>query len=1085
LVAQKEQSQLQLGTENTNTIDSKGLFDIESSDAIVYDSEGKRVSMSFLIPTDRETPLQIMQRRYCLLDIDMSAGDEQTLNLYDLLGSKPLIQDVLSSFRYFRSDIEVDIQITGSPLLYGYLGVWTYPMKANLRDCYDPLLQFKTWSTFASLLSIADQESEHLFLPWPSPEVIGETVFSEDAYWQLVISNRSTRAMTSDTTEPTVRVQVMANFSSPEVAGPFSSDFGLEHHSFEGVLTGAAESVCTGMGLPSAICKPLGQFAGKQTLAAGTAAKEGVQGLFSDSSTADTFKDVESRAKTTTPGSLDQGNRSAVRQNFYGNMSDFNPGSSFESISDMPFSRVMDRRIMGLNDDSFDVSSLITKKAVIEEKDFVMGTTMATNTVVQYLVAPQVGEHWIGTDLQAQLYEPTFLAYCSQFYKYWRGGIDYEFQIYCPSLVSARFFWLISWERASGPFDPSAFMDVSGTMMSGIISARGTTTAHINIPYLRPHIFDKIGDVQDCPVLYFGILNNNPKATETTNIVIPVVVMKSASPDFEFSQFDGGSMHRKLEDDLEHHGKINDQSKQAKTTYPSRLLTLCNRMGRSYTTFFGFPGFNISGNTPASFTNSYCDASFLDKVSTLALYYSGSRAYKISFSATENYGFIGITYPITKDITTTQERSDYYHTEMGAVLVDQNTFRMAEVKVDFQSQFMCYFTVENPGFTQITEPLIPVLHSHLNMDQSPIPELVFSSARPDYNMYHLLPPPSRLLAYDITGADYDEDLEHHSYEMDEEGTRGRMSTSDAIDVMSAIVDAYNVSRLPSQPRKQVILVPSEEGYAVQIRDHRDQEGLEHHSSDPTVFSYPAISEGIHIGFYPTLDRTDLALSFIPDVFTGSIDLHILQASHEEIYNIPIATQIGITSTSTAVRLHLVTPLAASQPAEMWFESIGVATMFQPTFVFLSPSTSPEVVSNIPMVTINPNPGTQHYAIRSSRTAWGAHVGFRLTGTFPAITTLTIKATSWPVPQVFHIGSEAVTYTTAKLVFAFPVLNNEAVEYFYSNSNDNDMYDLVFSFGSSSTSYGDLPQPLWISNYRVSPTADGIDYPVQVSYFKNI
>jgi len=109
------------------------LIKIETSEPLERCYEGVPMHPSSLIPFKEELPRQLFSRKYLLYNQHMAEGDHLDINPYIVL-DKPALRKIMDNFYLFRSDVELELLITASPLTYGYLTAVPIPMKAYSKN---------------------------------------------------------------------------------------------------------------------------------------------------------------------------------------------------------------------------------------------------------------------------------------------------------------------------------------------------------------------------------------------------------------------------------------------------------------------------------------------------------------------------------------------------------------------------------------------------------------------------------------------------------------------------------------------------------------------------------------------------------------------------------------------------------------------------------------------------------------------------------------------------------------------------------------------------------------------------------------
>lgn len=137
------------------------------------------------------------------------------------------------------------------------------------------------------------------------------------------------------------------------------------------------------------------------------------------------------------------------------------------------------------------------------------------------------------------------LAYWSQFFRYWRGGIKYKFEIIASPLVTYKLRFTVTWNQNTGTLSSTP-----GDRFVHEVTVRGTTTTEFMVPYLCALQYsstwyqyasdnaEKIPSLVSTfngryPVLAVNLLTA-PRYTGTTTPEVYLICYKAAYDDFQF-----------------------------------------------------------------------------------------------------------------------------------------------------------------------------------------------------------------------------------------------------------------------------------------------------------------------------------------------------------------------------------------------------------------------------------------------------------------------------------------------------------------------------------------------------------------------
>lgn len=151
------------------------------------------------------------------------------------------------------------------------------------------------------------------------------------------------------------------------------------------------------------------------------------------------------------------------------------------------------------------------------------------------------------SDYRSDVYTPTPLAYASQSFAYWRGGMKFHFQFISSQFVTAR-FRITHWPSSAIPSSIEAF---AGDAVSMIVDVRGDTPVSITVPYISPYPYQQTRGYLSCyeddewvllpaneqnSFLTVSLVNTLQQPEPSGNALIYMNVYASAAEDFVFGQ---------------------------------------------------------------------------------------------------------------------------------------------------------------------------------------------------------------------------------------------------------------------------------------------------------------------------------------------------------------------------------------------------------------------------------------------------------------------------------------------------------------------------------------------------------------------
>jgi len=764
----EKQGELEFGTPQVNVSETQAIMTIENSDPLSHLSPGPKLSVGSLMPYKFETPRTLVNREFHLFTDDVTTGFYIRRNYLFTLLNKPAVLNIMKNFLYARVSYKLRFVMTSSIFVYGFVGVVPYPCNAYGRLQYEYIShneEYQRWSMFAARLDPQDSTNVEIDLPWSLPKNFARTdslISGSDVTWTVATTGIDIQTNSTEVS-PSAQIQVYGYITDIELSGQcdpvdvgFTDNFAYEKQMNRETFNRYGPGFARAMHMAGQTGNLIKGIAGGAAVAASAT---GIGSYFGSSEDSEVFvegvaeENLSSVAETfqafLNKPQVDQGSRQAVRQNFYGNMSSFNPGTCFQSISDRPSSSIMNPLLLGSSKKP-NYKAMIRQWATVVIGEMQMNSDQTTNPYCLIQVAPD-GSGFVTLGQQTNInYEPGYLSFMSQFFKYWRGSIEYRITFASPMMVSARVNYVIVWDQSTLPYniDSSYVLTQAGTKVAHFIAIKGTTSFEISVPFLHELLYKKIGDMTASPIIMFTLTSMEPRLKNATPIVLPYIVEKRAGPDFCFRQFDGGmteivkssyekQMNNDSWDDINPEGNI---------------VGLCMRMARSKTYTLNNPGADIVGSTTIQYTESFLNSSLQDKFATLFLFYTGTLGYKIVYPSDENYEYLSASYPVTKAVTNSgfsTTNGGYFHTECGMAMTDQNTIRLLEIEVPFESEFPAWFTCDdNTSYTDIHPPLALQAHSKVGFDETPVWQTIFECLRPDFQFIMPIPPSNKLLCYD-------------------------------------------------------------------------------------------------------------------------------------------------------------------------------------------------------------------------------------------------------------------------------------------------------------------------------------------------
>jgi hypothetical protein len=181
---------------------------------------------------------------------------------------------------------------------------------------------------------------------------------------------------------------------------------------------------------------------------------------------------------------------------------------------------------------------------------YVGSWSAATRTVGQLIFGTYVGPAAPGGNVTVaghsyNMFWPSYAAYYSQLYRYWRGGSKYVIRFTTSSFVTCR----VRICHVLPDQLPLATLptDISGDMITKVVDISGDTTVEFRIPYLAANYYTSTATTNDSSAFYTAELGNlciyleTPIASVDTsaNPLIYFSVWYAAAEDFQLHGYAG------------------------------------------------------------------------------------------------------------------------------------------------------------------------------------------------------------------------------------------------------------------------------------------------------------------------------------------------------------------------------------------------------------------------------------------------------------------------------------------------------------------------------------------------------------------
>jgi hypothetical protein len=471
-------------------------------------------------PWSNQTPVGILERWYQLSPVTYTTS---TPYQYLVRNCNPVFNNdawsqATKSFRWFRfKQIEYRVQYSSIPMMYGFS--WLTCLPAVISNYTMDTTVAEQWASHVDtvMLDFSQQQDVTMVAPWIFPDqwidlygVFGGTAIT-DALEQgcsLKFVNPVSPVKVLDSTVSTsVELQVFCRFVGVELAGhvdnntqPSASVARFESQSkssgFASTLLGSA-TLLGMLGMPNR---------GFDLSGAGV-----VNDVVNVVNTVSAVKEVVSAAKTAlAPSGETDPDSKELKPNLYGSL-----------VASSP------KYVLGTG-----TLMSVTRKWGIREY-------MSIPSLWSYGILITDGTKVrVSANVMAYSGEYGRVQYLSQFFRMWRGSMNFTFVFFASPFISARVNIVVG-------FEPNGnYVGTLGNELIKDVTIRGTTRVDVNVPYLAadtwlPTVWQfEVADSRLSQVDFIYTLGYKtiqaPQSVGDVTPVIPYVVYFSPGPDFEF-----------------------------------------------------------------------------------------------------------------------------------------------------------------------------------------------------------------------------------------------------------------------------------------------------------------------------------------------------------------------------------------------------------------------------------------------------------------------------------------------------------------------------------------------------------------------
>jgi len=509
-------------------------------------------------PYEKQDMKKVLERSYMVDSVDWiySAGQYQrlkTVHFPDKLLAIENIADKLAQFAFLKADVEVEVKVNATPFHIGALNI-SYVSHGNedTSECNDPIAMLNMNST---VMSISSTNSVKIRIPRTGPtlfdklhqETPNEPLGSIGTLFIDVLDPMSTL---SGEPASNLRITIFASFVNPRVAGYGVSDLlpAMVKQKIKR-LGDQAKRVPKEKGVIEKKSREEGIAKSKGGLISGIAEAAGSFAPIIAATPFAEFAPLAAIAGTFAPflaslGLCKPTDVSSTTQTVLKPWSDLTHAHGLSMAPKM----AMHPDAMLADTDLSDLKRH-TIKEVIQKPCHVLGTAInastATNaTFLHFPVHPGLSQVAGG-----DTFYPSWLAYVSQLFGKWRGGIKIMLRFVTSQYTTAR-VRIVHFPDSNLPSDLEAF---SGDAPNTVVDIRGNTDYCFTVPYLSRFPYLPVGGfmgpadsanfatAMPWPTTWLSCHLVNPVniPDPTGNSLIYVHMYVAAAEDFRFGEYCG------------------------------------------------------------------------------------------------------------------------------------------------------------------------------------------------------------------------------------------------------------------------------------------------------------------------------------------------------------------------------------------------------------------------------------------------------------------------------------------------------------------------------------------------------------------
>lgn len=477
------------------TESQESLTIVEESAPVLEETTQVSIERPLANPYPDQTPTELLNRMFLILTTNWVPGFTADLNFPGSLNLQATIQKVLTRFRWFRADVEIEIKINSTPyhqgsLMVGYIPQWVAGAPLPLPTSGFNAQLFLLSGCNGMVMCASSQDGLKFTIPYVHPndwlDYSTPGILADSRIATVFIRELNTLVATSAGIAASVPILVYARFVNSKVAG-FMSQMSDKPSRESAAKAKGGFDVKTGVSVASKLLRKVPVIG------------EGY-GIIADlfnTFAGDLSKPASTQTSTPIISSY-QPEDSLAHGNTYADQLTLYPNGKLTQAE----------TFCGITTSHITLNKLAQRPMLIAIQTF---TTAITSQNI--LAIPQALVILPGTGC---VISPIgdWLQNLSYAFRYWRGSIKYSFHFCLPAFYSFRVCISLSQQ-------PAAVVNTCDIPCK-IVDIKGDCWVDFSVPYLYATTW------MDTQLFPTPLLNNAP--TITVQFLTPIVGSSSISP---------------------------------------------------------------------------------------------------------------------------------------------------------------------------------------------------------------------------------------------------------------------------------------------------------------------------------------------------------------------------------------------------------------------------------------------------------------------------------------------------------------------------------------------------------------------------